>query len=383
MRPAITTGMLLLGGLALGSCAKAPDAGDEAAARDARIARIHEGYVWVDMHGHPSRFHRANLDKIEPAELERYRRGHMDLLVANVSSDAALQGGYTQRDSTEVPRLRGDSVYPLKPGEGFAFTLDRLDRIFKTVVDGDAVLADSPASVLEAKRQGKIAVMAALEGVDGLEGNLDNLREVHRRGVRLVQLMHFLHNEVGHKQTAPYIDEGLTEHGREFVREANRLGMIVDLAHANTPTLMGALEVSSQPMIFSHTGVKARHGGDRDVTDEEIQAIAAKGGIIGIWPSESLGTIAEMVAHIEHVKKLVGVDHVGIGSDLRGMSYIPAFGEEANFRAIVEGLIDAGYTDDEIGKVMGGNFFRLWEQVTTAAAALGDEHSAGGTGRLP
>jgi len=113
MRSAITTGMLLLGWLALGSCAKAPEAGDEAAARDARIAKIHEGYVFADTHAHPSRFHRANLDKIEPAELERYRRGNMDLLVANVSSDAALQGGYTRRDSTEVPRLHGDSVYSL------------------------------------------------------------------------------------------------------------------------------------------------------------------------------------------------------------------------------------------------------------------------------
>ncbi|MSO62461.1 MAG: hypothetical protein EXQ50_10280 [Acidobacteria bacterium] len=367
MRPAITTGMLLLTGMALGACAKAPDTNAEAAARDERVAKIHESYVFVDTHAHPSRFHRANIEKIEPEELERYRRGNMDLLVANVSSDAAFHGGYTNRDGTEVPRLQGDSVHPTKPGDGMAFTLDRLDRIFKTVEDGDAVLADSPASVLEAKRQGKIAVMAALEGVDGLEGNLDNLREIQRRGVRLVQLIHFLNNNVGHKQTEPYIDEGLTDFGREFVREASRLGLIVDLAHANTPTIMDALEASSQPMIFSHTGVKARHGGDRDVTDEEIQAIAAEGGLIGIWPSESLGTIAEMVAHMDHVKKLVGVDHVGIGSDLRGMSYIPAFGEEANFRAIVDGLMVAGYTDDEIGKVMGGNFFRLWEQVTAAA----------------
>ncbi len=377
MRSTITGGILVLAGVALGACADAPDPNAEAAARDERVARIHESYVFVDVHSHPSRFHRANVEKIEPEELERYRRGNMDLLVANVSSDAALQGGYTKRDGTEVPRLRGDSVYPLKPGEGFAFTLDRLDRIFKTVEDGDAVLADSPASVLEAKRQGKIAVMAALEGVDGLEGSLENLREIQRRGVRLVQLIHFLHNDVGHRQTAPYSDEGLTEFGREFVREANRLGLIVDLAHANTPTIMDALEVSSHPMIFSHGGVKARHGGDRDVTDEEIQAIAAGGGILGIWPSESLGDMAEMVAHIDHVKNLVGVDHVAIGSDLRGMSYIPEFGEEANFRAIVDGLIDAGYTDEEIGKVMGGNFFRLWEQVVTAAAPQGDAQTDG------
>ncbi|HSW29433.1 MAG TPA: membrane dipeptidase [Longimicrobiales bacterium] len=369
MRLTVTTGMMLLGGLALASCAKAPEPIDEAVARDARIEQIHQSYVFVDTHAHPSRFHRANIEKIEPEELERYRRNKMDLLVANVSSDAAFHGGYTNRDGTEVTRLQGDEVHPTKPGDGMAFTLDRLDRIFKTVSDGDAVLADSPAAVLEAKRQGKIAVMAALEGVDGLEGSLDNLREVQRRGVRLVQLIHFLNNDVGHKQTEPFIDEGLTDFGREFIRESNRLGLIVDLAHANTPTIMDALEVSTQPMIFSHTGVKARHGGARDVTDEEIRAIAAKGGLIGIWPSASLGNMAEMVAHMDHVKNLVGIDYLSIGSDLRGMDYIPEFGEEANFLAIVDGLIAAGYTDEEIGKVMGGNFFRLWEQVAAAAAA--------------
>jgi len=368
MKSAMKTVLPLLSGMMLLACEKAPDPAAEAAARDERVARIHETWVFVDTHAHPSRFHRANIEKIEPEELGRYRRANMDLLVANVSSDAAFHGGYTNRDSTEVPRLQGDSVHPTKPGDGMAFTLDRLDRIFKTVADGDAVLADSPAAVLEAKRQGKIAVMAALEGVDGLEGSLDNLREIQRRGVRLVQLIHFLNNNVGHKQTEPFIDEGLTDFGREFIQESNRLGLIVDLAHANTPTIMDALEVSTQPMIFSHTGVKARHGGARDVTDEEIQAIAAKGGLIGIWPSESLGNMAEMVAHIDHVKNLVGIDHVSIGSDLRGMSYIPEFGEEANFLAIVDGLMAAGYTDDEIGKIMGGNFFRLWEQVAAAAA---------------
>lgn len=368
MTSASKTSFMLLAAMAVGACGMAPNPEAETAAREERLARIHDNYVFVDIHSHPSRFHRANVERIEPEELERYQLGKMDLIVANVSSDAAFHGGYTNRDGTRVPRLRGDSVHPIRPGDGFAFMLDRLDRIFKTVSDGDAVLAVSPAAVLEAKSQGKIAIMAALEGVDGVEGDLDNLREIHRRGVRLVQLIHFLNNDVGHKQTEPYIDEGLTVFGREFVREANRLGLIVDLAHANTPTIMDALELSTQPMIFSHTGVQARYEGARYITDEEIRAIANKGGIIGIWPAKALGDVAEMVAHISHVKDLVGIDHVGFASDLRGMEYIPEFGEEANFHAIVEAMMDAGYTDEEIGKVMGGNFFRLWEQVMAGAA---------------
>ncbi len=343
--------------------ASAASAQPERGASEPRMRAIHEEYVFADIHAHPSRFHRANVDRIGADEIARYQRGFIDLVVANVSSDAAYQGGYTRRDGTSVRRLPAPERHPQEPGEAFAFTLDRLDRVLETISSGDAVLASSPSAVLAAKRAGRLAVLPALEGADGLEGSLENLRELHRRGVRLVQLVHFLDNDIGHNQTPPYTDGGLSAFGREVVREANRLGMIVDLAHANTRTILDAGEVSAHPIIFSHTGVKALYDGDRYVTDEDIRAIAASGGVVGIWPTAALGTIEEMVRHIDHVKRLVGIDHVGIGSDLRGMSYLEAFGEEANFRAIVEGLMDAGYSDDEVGKVMGGNFFRVWEQV--------------------
>lgn len=334
-----------------------------------RVAAIHEGFVFADIHAHPSRFHRANVERIGADEIARYRRGMIDVVVSNVSSDAAFHGGYTARDGTRPDRLRGNDRYPLEPGEAFAFTVDRMERVLQTIEEGDAVLASSPDAVLAARRDGQIALMPALEGADGLEGSIENLHELHDRGLGLLQLMHFLDNEIGGNQTPPHDGRGLSDFGRDLVREANRLGIIVDLAHANSQTIRDALAVSSQPMVFSHTGVKALHDGDRYLSDDDIRAIAEGGGVIGIWPSESLGTIAEMVRHIDYVKELVGVEHLAIGSDLRGMDYIDAFGEEANFMAIVDGLIDAGYTDEEIGLIMGGNFFRLWQQVHDGAEA--------------
>jgi membrane dipeptidase len=338
-----------------------------AAAGQPRVEAIHERVVFADIHAHPSRFHRGTVDRIDKEEIARYRRGLIDLVVCNVSSDAAYQGGYTRRDGTDVKRLQGNDTYALKAGEAFAFTLDRLERVLKTIASGDAALASSPDAVLAAKRQGKLALLPALEGADGLEGSLDNLRELHRRGVRLVQLVHFVDNALGSNQTPPHDDRGLTQFGREVIRESNRLGILVDLAHANTRTITDALETSTQPILFSHTGAKALHAGDRYLTDDEIRAIAAKGGLIGIWPAAVFETAAGMVRHIDHVKRLAGVDHIAIGSDLRGMSYFPAFGEEANFRAIIDGLVDGGYTDEEIGKIMGGNFFRVWQQVSASA----------------
>jgi membrane dipeptidase len=286
-------------------CSSAAAQTDTVADRDRRAARIHASHVFADIHAHPSRFHRWNVERIDSDEIALYRRGLIDVVVANISTDAALQGGYIARDGSRTARLSGNDVYPLDPGAAFAFTLDRLDRVLATVAAGDAVLASSPAAALEAKRRGQLALLPALEGADGLEGSLDNLRELHRRGVRLVQLMHFVDNDIGSNQTPPKRDSGLTDFGRALVREANRLGIVVDLAHANTQTILDALDVSSQPILFSHTGVKARYDGDRYITDEEIRAIAAKGGVIGIWPAAALQTIEEMVQHIDHVKRVL------------------------------------------------------------------------------
>jgi membrane dipeptidase len=316
----------------------------------------------ADMHSHPSRFHRANVSRIEPDEIERYRRAGIDVVVANISTDTPYRGGYVERDGTEIT---AQQLHP-KPGEPWAYTLDRFARIVETVRSGDVVLARKPEDVVEARRKGKLALVAALEGADGLEGSMDHLRELQREGLGLIQLVHFRANELGHIQTWPYSPGGLTDFGREVVNESNRLGLIIDLAHANRATIRDVLALSTRPVIFSHTGALALHEGDRDLGDEEIRAIAAKGGVIGIWPNgEEVPTVGEMVRHISYVRDLVGIDHVGIGSDLRGMSsYSEGFGEEAHFDAIDAALRAAGYSEADVAKVMGDNFFRVWREVT-------------------
>ncbi len=316
----------------------------------------------ADMHAHPSRFHRADVPRITNEEIARYRRGGIDVVVCNISTDTPYRGGYIEPDGTEIAT---GNLRP-EPGEPWTYTLDRLERILKTIADGDAVLARKPADVVAAKRDGKLALIPALEGADGLDGDIEHLYELHRKGVGLVQIVHFRANALGHIQTWPYTPGGLTPFGKEVVRESNRLGIVIDLAHANSETIANTLELSRHPVIFSHTGVAALHDGDRYLGDTDIRAIAAKGGVIGIWPSGSgLPHVKDMVRHIDYIKKLVGIDHVGIGSDLRGMSrYSDGFGDEARFEAIREALRQAGYSDPDVSLVMGGNFFRVWEEVT-------------------
>ncbi len=178
--------------------------------------------------------------------------------------------------------------------------------------------------------------------------------------------MHFRANEIGHIQTWPYSPGGLTEFGREVVAESNRLRIVIDLAHANPETIRDVLAVSRHPVLFSHTGALALKKHDRHLGDEEIRAIAEKGGVIGIWPNgDAIPELRGMVDHIDYVKRLVGVEHVGVGSDLRGMSkYTEGFGEEARFDAIAEALAARGYSPADIEKVMGENFVRVWREVT-------------------
>ena len=329
---------------------------------DDRVIRIHETTVFADMHAHPSRFHRENVETILPEEIEVYRRSTMDLVVANISSDMAYDGEYTNRDGSYVD----DGEYKPAPGEVYALSADRLARLRTTIERGYAVHASDPAAVLEARANNQVAILPALEGADALEGDIENLYRMHEDGLRLVQLIHFRNNELGHMQTWPYSPGGLTEFGREVVRECNRLGMIIDIAHANEQTIDEVLELSEHPVIFSHGGVRKYTDHDRAVTDEQIRAIASAGGAVGIWPhGRHIKDVAEMVDYIEHVIEIGGVDHVGIGSDLRGISrYVEGFGEEANFHAIAVELLERGYSEEDVGKVMGGNFFRIWQTVS-------------------
>lgn len=328
---------------------------------DPRVVAIHASAVFADMHAHPSRFHRENVATILPGEIDVYRRSNIDLVVANISSDMAYDGIYVNSDGSVVEK----GQYKPRPGEVYALAADRLARLGKTIELGYAVHADTPGAVLEARENQTVAIMPALEGADALEGEIGNLRRMYDNGLRLIQIMHFRNNELGHTQTWPYSPGGLTEFGRLVVQESNRLGIVIDVAHANEQTISEVLELSTRPVIFSHGGVRALTQHDRAVTDEQIRAISEKGGIIGIWPhGRHIKDVAEMVDYMEHVIRVGGIDHVGIGSDLRGISsYVTGFDDTANFHAIASEFLDRGYSDEDVGKIMGGNFFRLWQLV--------------------
>ena len=342
---------------------------------DSRILEIHKKWVFADMHGHPSHMHRDNVPRITEEELNHYRHAHFDIITADATTDNRVQGNYTLRDGTYVPPIPNNPLGPhiLKPGDLTAFTLDRIQRVQQTVDEGAAVLAVSPAAVLQARREGKISVLMALEGAEGLDGDVRNVKMFYDKGVRLIQLVHLEPDALGSVQTAPLDPTGLTPIGGQVVKECNRLGIVIDLAHANRRTVEDALRISTQPIIFSHTASHHLWKGARGLDDDEMKEIAAKGGVVGLWVNiQSYPTVKAWGDDVDYVRNVVGIDHVGIGTDLRGLDttgYMTGFGSDAHYEALERELMERGYSNDDIGKVLGGNFFRVWQQVTGTTAA--------------
>jgi membrane dipeptidase len=253
-----------------------------------------------------------------------------------------------------------------EPGQLYRNTLAQVERVRARVREGRLHLLQAPGDLAAARARGLSAALVALEGGDALEGRVDRVEEFHALGVRSIQLMHYRINELGDIQTAPTRHGRLTEAGADVVRAMNRLGMIVDGAHAARQTLADILEVSRAPIIISHTGPAALRRSRRHVTDEQLRAVAAKGGVIGIWPATSPGAddIHALVRELKYVRDLVGADHVGIGTDMAGLSIYTSMPTYREFAPLPAALLAAGLPDADVRKILGGNVARVFEAAT-------------------
>ena len=227
------------------------------------------------------------------------------------------------------------------------------------------------------------AIVQSVEGAMFIEGHLDRVEEVYKRGLRHLQLLHEKDDMVsplGDVNTAPSHLGGLTPFGAEVVKECNRLGIVVDLAHASNETVLGAIKIATQPFIVSHTSLNSRTGGDprmvkmmqpRLISKEHATVVADAGGVVGVW-THLADSLPEFVGGIKSMVDAIGVDHVGIGGDTDLLS--PRVGSGTNtawpgltggfFPAVVGEMLHQGFTPDEIAKVGGGNYCRVFGKVT-------------------
>ncbi len=208
-----------------------------------------------------------------------------------------------------------------------------------------------------------VAGVLAVEGLHALEGKLENVDRLFEAGFRMMAATHFFDNAVAGSAHGAERG-GLTELGRQVIRRQEELGIVVDVAHVSPRAVDDILALATRPVVLSHGGVKAVCDSPRNLSDDQIRGIAATGGVIGIgyWDGAVCEpTVPNVVRAVRHVADLVGVDHVSLGSDFDGATREPF--DTTGLVKITEALMNEGFTDEEIAKIMGGNVLRVLRQT--------------------
>jgi membrane dipeptidase len=341
------------------------------------------------------------------------------VIADNVDLAQRLPNGHV-----DLPRLReGGTKAPFfalwvptyYPGsEAVRRTLDLRDamqRVFDAHPD-QIELATNATEIERIVKAKKIAAFLALEGGHQIDDDLAVLRMYYRLGIRAMTLTHFKNNHWADSSTDKPEHNGLTPFGKDVVREMNRLGMLVDVSHVSDKTFYDAIEVSTKPVIVSHSSSRAISDIPRNVTDDMLRALARNGGVIGINFGEGFispkdiaklkadinnlssgppnltgkplddyaneeerkdlaamhagqATIPEVADHVDHMVKIAGIDHIGIGSDFDGITSPPKGLEDiSKMPYLVLELLKRGYSEPDIKKILGGNYLRVIREVT-------------------
>lgn len=330
---------------------------------------------------------------------------------------------------TDIPRLREGrvgtqfwSVYvpsSLTPSEAMQAQLEQIDIALRMIAlyPDDLQLATSVADVEDARLNGRIASLLGMEGGHTIVNSLGALRSFYQLGVRYMTLTHFHSNDWADSATGDVLHEGLTDFGREVVREMNRLGMMVDLSHVSDNTMNDALDVTEAPVIFSHSSARALTDHARNVPDSVLKRLAENGGVVmvtfipayvnegrrkwedGMIPllketktdaeweqvgaqyreehgAPPLASLADVADHIEYVAQTAGIGHVGIGSDFygaKGDELIEGLEDVSGFPNLIAELLRRGWSDEDVEKLARGNLLRAFAETEAVARRLQTE----------
>jgi membrane dipeptidase len=278
------------------------------------------------------------------------------------------------------------------PERGLQVALDQIARLYTEAEQSKRCMVcrshDDISRALDSKRVGFLITM---EGVEPLGDDLDLLRAFYELGVRAIGLTHARTNAAGHGgifAASGSSPEGLTPFGRDLVRECEKLGVIVDLAHINPAGFKEIVDLTTKPLIVSHTNARKFYDVERNISDEQIKMIGERGGVIGVnsvlvAPDQEKSTLDCYVDHIQHIVDLVGIDCVGIGFDffefiyrqwpdskkkwmaekLTTPHFIPDLTNHSHARNLTRKLIERGFNDTDIEKILRGNWLRVFEQL--------------------
>src|SRR5262245_40235463 len=370
---------------------------------------------------------------------------HNDITTPMTNDDYDLSGPPPVPYRTSIDRMKEGgltaeffSVY-IKPhyatqGGAARRTLDMIDSVYRAVErhPNELMFATSVADIRRAKMQGKIAALMGIEGGHAIEDSLPTLREFYRLGVRYMTLTWNNTNNWADAGRGEKKHDGLSDFGKEVVREMNRLGMMVDVSHVSDETISDALDVSKAPIIASHSSARALSNVPRNIPDDLLRRIAKNGGVVQVnfysllvddetvspqsderearlkaqqaeidakykddperraEESDKLEAanplpplpISKLIDHIDHIVKVAGIDHVGIGADFDGANDMPEGAQDVSMLPnITYELLKRGYSGQDIRKILGENLLRAFAEVERVARGMSKSISGDGSTR--
>ena len=346
-----------------------------------RARALHATLQIADMHADTLLWQRSLLDRSERGQIDlpRLLAGNYALQVFS-SVTKTPKGQNYDANPSDTDNITALAIADLQPPRTWGSLLQRslwhaqkLDR-YAAASNGQLRVIRSPADLdrlLADRAGGKKVVggMLSIEGLQDLEGKLANLDVLYRAGFRMAGLAHFFDNEVAGSMHGE-AKAGLTPLGRQVVRRMEALGMVVDVAHSSHATIAEVLAMAQRPVVASHGGVQATCKDNRKLTDDETRGVARTGGVIGIgyWDAAICSTQpTAAAAAIAHVRDVAGIDHVGLGSDFDGA--VTTGFDASQLAAVTQALIDRGFSDGDIAKVMGGNVLRVLKAGIAPSAA--------------
>lgn len=328
---------------------------------DATVNSIHKRIITIDTHNdsernliHPDTHHRLSKGQVTISKM--YEGG----------LDAAFFAVYIEQKKNDARSL--DSVYRYCKSELL---------LFKRYVENhkdSIVIIRTPQELQELKKSGKRGAIMAIENGYGIGDKIDRVNEFFDMGVRYITLCHSRNNIICESATEKNPDKnvrGLTDFGRKVVQRMNEVGMIIDVSHASSATLADVLKYSKSPVIATHSAVWSLKHNPRNLKDAEIIAIAKHGGLIQVATGryflsslpESKVNVGVLADHIDYVKRLVGIEHVGIGTDFDGGGGVNGMNDCSKMKALTVELLSRGYSEEELRLFWGGNVIRVWGKI--------------------
>ena len=323
----------------------------------AEARALHERLLTLDTHcDTPMKFdQQIRFDSRDPRiliDLHKMHEGHLD---------ATIMVAYLKQEARDKASLDA----------AFAKAERLLTEIESMVAShaGSVAIAYTPDDLYRIKREGRRALMLGIENGYALGDDLTRIAHFRQRGVVYMTLCHNGDNDLCDSARGHAEHGGLSALGREAIREMNRVGMMVDLSHAAESTFYQAIEASSTPIVCSHSSARALCDHPRNLTDDQLRALAASGGVVqvclydGFLRKEGGATIDDAVRHIVHMVEVAGIDHVGIGTDFDGDGGIIGCADASEVINLTRHLCNEGFSEEDIEKLWGGNFLRVMRVI--------------------